>query len=392
MAGREIFEVPDFALQSGEALPTARLVYRTLGALSPAKDNVVVIPSWYSGTDREAEFCMVGTDRAIDPTRHFVVMTNLLSGGVSSSPSNTPSPFEAARFPRVTLHDNVTLQHKLLTQTFGVERIKLVAGWSMGGCQAYQWGAQYPDMVEAIAPLCCSARTGHFNKIFLLSLRRALELDPAFEDGYYTRPPVRGLRAFATIYAGWGFSEPFYRTEAFRQFGATTAAEFSQRFWEPAFLHHDANDLLALLRTWEDGDISAGVGVRRRPGPRPGRNQGARHRHARRIRQLFSARRQPGRSRADAQRRVPPDPIDLGPHDVVESAGSSVYRCRAARTSLSTHNRISVILSAEAINILVASADNSAPSANRSCQKGISSTSTTYTSQRAHDAIPAQSR
>jgi homoserine O-acetyltransferase/O-succinyltransferase len=257
MSGRETFEVSDFALQGGETLPSARLVYRTLGTLSPARDNVVLIPSWYSGTDREAEYCMVGPDRAIDPSRHFVVLTNLLAGGVSSSPSNTPAPFEAARFPAVSLHDNIRLQHALLTEKLGVERIKLVAGWSMGGCQAYQWGAQYPDMVEAIAPLCCSARTGHFNKIFLLSLRRALELDPAFEDGFYTRPPVRGLRAFATIYAGWGFSEPFFRTEAFRQFGATTAAEFSARFWEPAFLHHDANDLLSLLRCWEEGDISA---------------------------------------------------------------------------------------------------------------------------------------
>ena len=257
MANREIFEVADFALQGGETLPIARLAYRTLGSLSPTGDNVVVIPSWYSGTDREAELCLVGADRAIDPSRHFIVLTNLLAGGVSSSPSNTPVPYEAARFPRVSLYDNVRLQHLLLTQQLGVERIRLVAGGSMGGCQAYQWGAQYPDMVAAIAPLCCSARTAHFNKIFLLSLRRALELDPAFEDGFYTRPPVRGLRAFATIYAGWGFSEPFYRTEAFRQFGATTAAEFSARFWEPAFLHHDANDLLALLRTWEEGDISA---------------------------------------------------------------------------------------------------------------------------------------
>lgn len=259
MTGRQTLEVPDFALQGGEYLPTAKLVYRTLGTLSPGRDNVVLIPSWYSGTDREAELCMVGPDRAIDPARHFIVFTNLLSGGVSSSPSNTPASFEAARFPRVTLHDNVRLQRLLLTQQLGIEHIKLIAGWSMGGCQVYQWGAQYPGMMDAIAPLCCSARTGHFNKIFLLSLRRALELDPAFEDGFYTRPPVRGLRAFATIYAGWGFSEPFYRTEAFRQFGATTAADFSARFWEPAFLHHDANDLLALLRTWEDGDISAGA-------------------------------------------------------------------------------------------------------------------------------------
>lgn len=258
MTTRKTFEVADFSLQGGEMLPTARLVYRTLGTLSPARDNVVVIPSWYSGTDREAELCMVGADRAIDPAKHFIVLTNLLAGGLSSSPSNTPAPYDRGRFPRVTLHDNVRLQHALLTEELGIEHIRLVAGWSMGGCQAYQWGAQYPAMVDAIAPLCCSARTAHFNKIFLLSLRRALELDPAFEDGFYTRPPVRGLRAFATIYAGWGFSEPFYRTEAFRQFGATSAADFSARFWEPGFLHHDANDLLALLRTWEDGDIASG--------------------------------------------------------------------------------------------------------------------------------------
>ena len=259
MTGRQTYEAADFTLQGGETLPTARLVYRTLGTLSPARDNAVLIPSWYSGTDREAELCMVGPGRAIDPARHFVIFTNLLAGGVSSSPSNTPAPFEAGRFPRVSLHDNVRLQHGLLTSTLGVERLRLVAGWSMGGCQAYQWGAQYPDMMDAIAPLCCSARTAHFNKIFLLSLRRALELDPAFDDGFYTRPPIRGLRAFATIYAGWGFSEPFYRSEAFRQFGAATAAEFSARFWEAGFMHLDANDLLALLRTWQEGDISAGA-------------------------------------------------------------------------------------------------------------------------------------
>jgi homoserine O-acetyltransferase len=257
MSEREIFEATDFALQKGGALPTARLVYRTLGTLSPKRDNVVLIPSWYSGTDKEAEYCMVGAGRAIDPGRHYVVFTNLLCNGVSSSPSNTKAPYEATRFPLVTLFDNVRLQHLLLTQRLGVERIRLVAGWSMGGCQAFQWGAQFPDTVQAIAPLCSSARTGHFNKVFLLSLRRALELDPAYADGFYTRPPVRGLKAFAAIYAGWGFSEPFYRTETFRDLGAASPEAFVEQFWEGAFRHHDANDLLALLRTWYDGDISA---------------------------------------------------------------------------------------------------------------------------------------
>jgi homoserine O-acetyltransferase/O-succinyltransferase len=254
----EIFETQGFALQKGSALPAAKLVYKTLGTLSAARDNAVLIPSWYSGTHREAEYCMVGPGRAIDPAKHFVVLTNLLSGGLSSSPSNTPPPFEAARFPRVTLHDNVRLQHMLLTQHLGIERVKLVAGWSMGGCQAFQWGKQYPDFMQAIAPLCCSARTANFNKVFLLSLRRALTLDPAYAEGYYTRAPIAGLKTFAAIYAGWGFSEPFYRTGAFREFGATTCEEFVANFWEGAMLHHDANDLLTLLQTWYDGDIADG--------------------------------------------------------------------------------------------------------------------------------------
>ena len=63
MSDFEVFEATGFALQKGGALPAARLAYKTLGKLSAAGDNVVLIPSWYSGTHREAEFCMVGPDR-----------------------------------------------------------------------------------------------------------------------------------------------------------------------------------------------------------------------------------------------------------------------------------------------------------------------------------------
>ena len=127
-------------MQGGGALPAAKLAFATLGTLSPKKDNVVLIPSWYSGTHRRSIQCLTGPGRAIDPDRHFIVATNLLGNGLSTSPSNTPAPFEAARFPRVTLFDNVRLQHKLVPEDLGVERLKLVVGWSMGGARPSSGG------------------------------------------------------------------------------------------------------------------------------------------------------------------------------------------------------------------------------------------------------------
>jgi len=253
----EFLEVPNFLPQHGGMLPVARLGYRTIGTLNAARDNAILVPSWYTGTDVESELYFCGPHRALNPDKYFIILTNLLANGVSSSPSNTPAPNERTRFPRITFFDNVSLQHKLVTETLGIERLRLVAGWSMGSAQTFQWAAQYPDMVQAACPIAGSAKTASYNKQFLLSLRRALELDPVFNEGFYTQPPVRGLKAYAAIYAGWGFSEPFFRTGAYAAFNASTHEEFTANFWEPFFLRCDANDLLAQLWTWEHGDISA---------------------------------------------------------------------------------------------------------------------------------------
>jgi homoserine O-acetyltransferase/O-succinyltransferase len=256
MSGLQFLEVPNFWLQKGGVLPLVRVGYRTVGNLNAAKDNAVLVPSWYTGTDGDSETFMAGPGRALDPAKYFLIFTNLLGNGVSSSPSNTPAPFEKGRFPKITIHDNVRLQHQLVTETLGLGSLRLVTGWSMGACQVYQWAAQYPDIVKAAAPIAGSARTAFYNKVFLLSLRRALTLDPAFTDGFYERPPIEGLRAFASIYAGWGVSEPFYRTQVFRGFSARDHEEFVQFFWEPFFQKCDANNLLSQLWTWERGDIS----------------------------------------------------------------------------------------------------------------------------------------
>ncbi len=117
MSQPAILEVPNVMLQKGGFLPTARLSYKTLGELNADRSNAVLVPSWYTGTNADTEAFMVGTNRALDPGKYFIILTDLLGNGLSSSPSNTPSPFERTRFPRITIHDNVRLQHQLITET-----------------------------------------------------------------------------------------------------------------------------------------------------------------------------------------------------------------------------------------------------------------------------------
>lgn len=257
MPDYQILELGDFPLLSGEVLKDAKLAYRCYGRLAPARDNLIVLPTFYTGTDTRNEG-FFGPGRAIDPARHFIVSPNMFGNGRSSSPSNTPAPQDGPRFPLVQIWDNIAAQHRLIHDQLGIEKIALVAGWSMAGCQSYQWAAQYPDMVEAILPFCSSARTSPHNFVFLEGVKAALCADQAWNGGDYESAPVVGLKAFGRVYAGWAFSQAFYREGLYRKLGFETVEDLLVD-WE---LDHvegwDANDLLAKLATWQAGDISVG--------------------------------------------------------------------------------------------------------------------------------------
>jgi homoserine O-acetyltransferase len=256
MSDYEVFDVGDLVLQRGATLRDAKLVYKTFGSLNANKDNVIVYPTWYSGQHYDNEW-LIGEGMALDPNKYFIIIPNMLGNGLSSSPSNTPPPYDKSRFPPVTLYDNVTLQHRLVTEKLGIEKIALVTGWSMGGQQTYQWGALYPEMVERIAPFCGSAKTSVHNFVFLEGVKAALTADVAWNNGWYDQPPTKGLRAMARVYAGWGFSQAFYREKLYHELGYSSLEDFLVAFWEGLFLVRDANNLLAMLWTWQNGDISA---------------------------------------------------------------------------------------------------------------------------------------
>ncbi|MBM12835.1 MAG: hypothetical protein CL759_12245 [Chloroflexi bacterium] len=251
----EIFNIDSLPLQSGTTLREAKLAYKTYGRLNAARDNVVVLPTFFGGQHTQNEG-MIGEGRALDPSKYFIIVPNMFGNSVSTSPSNATPPYNRARFPNVSLYDNVSAQHRLITQVFGIEKIALVTGWSMGGQQTYQWGSLYPDMVERILPICTSARTSRHNFVFLEGVKAAITADDAWMGGSYEKPPLKGLRAMGRVYAGWAVSQAFYREEVYLELGYESLEDYLVNFWEARRINADANDLLAMVWTWQNADIS----------------------------------------------------------------------------------------------------------------------------------------
>src|ERR1041384_3200386 len=222
MPDYQIFEAGDVALQSGLTYRGAKLAYKTFGTLDAAKSNVIVYPTSYGAQHTDLEW-QIGPGWALDPTKYFIVIMNKFGNGLSSSPSNTPPPFDRHRYPHFTMTDNVRVQQRLLAELFGIERVKLVYGFSMGAQQAFHWGALFADRVERIAPICGSARTSPHNFVFLEGVKAALTADPAWQDGWFATPPTRGFQAMGRVYAGGGLSQAFYREGLWRRIG----------FWAP---------------------------------------------------------------------------------------------------------------------------------------------------------------
>ena len=251
------YELGDIELLSGETLLSAKLAYKTYGALNSDKNNVILLPTFYTGTHKRNEG-FFGTNRAINPEKHFIISINLFGNGLSTSPSNAEKKQRGSKFPTITLWDNIKCQHELLTKNFNIEKIALVTGWSMAGCQSYQWAAQYPDMVEAILPFCASAKTSEHNFVFLEGVKAALCADPIWNNGDYSTPPTEGLKAFGRVYAGWAFSQSFFREKKYKELGFKNVEELLID-WENDHVNNwDANNLLTKLLTWQKNDISTG--------------------------------------------------------------------------------------------------------------------------------------
>ena len=147
LLGQEVrvLEFPDFTFESGPVVPQVKLAYTTRGTLNEQKSNAILLPSNY-GADHTGYDYLIGPGKALDPTKDFLILTNLFANGLSSSPSNTPDPFRGPRFPRVSIRDNVEAQHRLVREKLGISQAQGDRRLCHGGTAGVSMGRELsPD-------------------------------------------------------------------------------------------------------------------------------------------------------------------------------------------------------------------------------------------------------
>ena len=258
----EIIDVGALDLEDGGRLPRCTLAVATHGRLNPARDNAILVPTWYSGTSKIMEQVYIGPGHALDPERYFIVVVNQIGNGLSLSPSNAPAPLAGPDFPRVRIGDDVRAQHRLLTEHFGIDRLALVVGGSMGAQQTFEWSVRYPEMVERAAPIAGTARNTEHDFQYAESLVEAVVSDPAFRDGHYgsAGAVAEGLARHARLWTVMGWSTDFFRADRHRTLGFESMDDFVSRFMNAYFAPMDPNNLLAMAWKWQRGDVSRHTG------------------------------------------------------------------------------------------------------------------------------------
>jgi len=255
----EPIDIGTLELEEGGAIRNCKLAVATHGRLNPAKDNAILVPTWYSGTSKIMEQVYIGKGRALDPDKYFIIVVNQIGNGLSTSPHNSAEP---AAFPKVRISDDVRAQHRLVTEQFGLKTLALVVGGSMGAQQTYEWAVRYPDMVKRAAPIAGTAKNTEHDFLFAETLVEAITTDPGFAGGNYAASVdvAAGLKRHAKLWTVMGWSTEFFQRGRHRTLDFESMQAFVDGFMTPYFAPMDPNDLLCMAWKWQRGDVSRMTG------------------------------------------------------------------------------------------------------------------------------------
>ena len=259
-AAHHVYALGAFTLEGGATIPEAKLVYATYGHLNVRHDNAILLPSHYLA-DHHGYDWLIGPPLALDTTKYFLVATEMFGNGHSSSPSNTPEPFHGPRFPVTTIRDNVEAVHRLLTHELGIMHVRAIIGFSMGAEQAFQWAVSYPTFMDRIVATSGTAKCYGHGFVRLEGQIAALEADGEFKGGDYAQEPIRGIRAFGAVWAGWLYSQEWWRRELWRTLTPSAkSAPDAMAAIVKGFEGADANDYILQAHTWEQHDVGTTTG------------------------------------------------------------------------------------------------------------------------------------
>ncbi len=192
----------DHRFQDGTVLPEVRIHYATLGTprrdASGAITNAVLLLHWTSASGavlRTQPFqeALFAPGRPLDATKYFLIFPDSVGHGRSSKPSDGLR----TKFPAYGYRDMVEIQHQLVTQTLGIQRLHAIVGLSMGGMNAWQWSELYPDAVKGVMPIVSlPTRIAGRNLLWRRFVSGQIRGDPEWKDGFYTAQPRGWLEAF----------------------------------------------------------------------------------------------------------------------------------------------------------------------------------------------------
>jgi homoserine O-acetyltransferase len=254
----DLLSVGRLDLEEGGSIADCELAVATFGSLNEAKDNAILVTTWYSGTHQIFRDVYIGPDHALNPERYFIVVINQIGSGLSTSPHNAPDEISMSHFPRVRIGDDVVAQERLLREHFGIEQLQMVVGGSMGAQQTYEWAVRFPGKVLRAAPIAGTAQNTPHDYLFGKALMEAITSDPGFAEGEYKSnvDVVDGLTRHAGIWAVMGFSTEFWKQEVWRALEFESKEAFMEGFLEPYFTVRDPNDLLTMAWKWQHGDVA----------------------------------------------------------------------------------------------------------------------------------------
>jgi homoserine O-acetyltransferase len=274
-------------LANGDKFSPSTIAYQTYGELNPQRSNAVLVCHALTGdqfvasanpvTGRPAWWPrIVGPGKAIDTNRFFVICSNVLGGCMGTS---GPASFHddgrphGLRFPILTIADMVRAQ-AMLVEALGIDDLFCVIGGSIGGMQALQWAAAYPNRVFSCVPIATAARHSAQNIAFYEVGRQAIMADPDWRQGDYliagTRPAnglsVARMAAHVTYVSERALHRKFDRALQARDqisfgFDADFQVESHLRHQGQSFIDRfDANSYLYITRAADYFDLAGDFG------------------------------------------------------------------------------------------------------------------------------------